>query len=202
MTKYIELLEGTDEFPEKLKLTTPAGEFILDGKKITGYDYSNYRKKIMEGDLIQSREDLKKKALILDQEKKYEDLEKEDFLVDMILDKAIEMILTPHEKFSVDSDYFKILDRHEVFKHIIKIEVKIQEQTFVLNRKNMRVSDYQEQKKSLMDGTFERVNQNMISKLIENKEDFSMSTMMLKPFWFYKRLDNAKNLLVGDEKPF
>jgi hypothetical protein len=203
MVEYIELIEShEDGFPIKLKLNTPAGEFIMDGNKITGYDYSKYRKQIFEGQLLDSRDFLKKKCLILPPEKTYEDLMNEDVLVEMILDKAISMIIDFHEKFSIEDSYIEVIDKHEIFKHITRLKVSVGKDSYVLVRKHLTGKDYQEQKKSMIEGTFERVNQNMIAKLLENKEEISFVGLMTKPFYYYKRLDNGKQLLIGDEKPF
>lgn len=201
MVEYIELLEEKFGFPTKIKLNTPSGEFIMDLNKFTGLDYSNYRKKLFEGDLIGSRDDVKKKILILG-DKKYEDIMNEDFLSDMIFDKGVSMLLDKHEKRDENNEFIEILEKNEMFGTVVKIKVTIGDDKFIMNRKGIRGIDYQEQKKSLMNNTYERTNQNIISRCIEDKENFSIGKIMSKPFWYYKRLDLAKQELMSDDKPF
>jgi hypothetical protein len=201
MVEYIKLLDESLGFPTKLKLTTPSGDFEMDSSKVTGYDYSLYRKKLFEGEILEAREILKKKMLVLG-EKKYEDILNEDFLTDMIFDKGLSMLIDVHEKSDIESDYFEVLEKNELFGTIVKLKITIGKENFVINRKGIRGIDYQEQKKSLMESTYERTNQNIISRCVEDKDNFSMSKIMTKPFWYYKRLDNGKQALMGDNKPF
>jgi hypothetical protein len=201
MVEYIKLLDESLGFPTKLKLTTPSGDFEMDSSKVTGYDYSLYRKKLFEGEILEAREILKKKMLLLG-EKKYEDLMKEDFLTDMIFDKGLSMLIDSHEKSDIESEYFEVLEKNELFGTITRLKITIDKESFVLNRKGIRGIDYQEQKKSLMENTYERTNQNIISRCVEDKDNFKMTTIMTKPFWYYKRLDNGKQALMGDNKPF
>jgi len=149
MVEYIKLLDESLGFPTKLKLTTPSGDFEMDSSKVTGYDYSLYRKKLFEGEILEAREILKKKMLVLG-EKKYEDLMKEDFLTDMIFDKGLSMLIDSHEKSDIESEYFEVLEKNELFGTITRLKITIDKESFVLNRKCIRGIDYQEQKKSLM----------------------------------------------------
>jgi len=202
MTEYIELIDESLGFPSKIKLKTPSGDFEMDASKVTGHDYSNYRKKLFEGNFIEAREMIKKKMLILG-EKKYEDIMNEDFLTEMIFDKGLTMLLDEHEKYSIDSDYIEIMEKDETFNIIIKLKIIVDDENhFILNRKNIRGKDYQEQKKSLTNNTYERTNQNIISRSLDNKENFTIAGIMAKSFWYYKRLDNGKQLLMGDNQPF